>query len=103
MRKSSATKNSETDLKTILAKNPILLDVRTHTEFVGYHLPNARNISMREIPYCLEEIKSWDQSIVVYSTNGFRSRLVFQILKQAGISVFNAGSQSRVAALINLT
>jgi len=98
----NTAKKCDTVLKSILSKNPILLDVRTHTEFAGYHLPEARNISMSEIPYSIQEIKNWNQPVIVYSANGLRSRLVCQILKKAGVQVYNAGSQRHVASLLNL-
>ena len=31
-------------LKVLLDNDAILVDVRTHQEFVGFHLPNAHNI-----------------------------------------------------------
>jgi len=97
----TTTRKCDTVLKTILLKDSILLDVRTHTEFVGFHLPNARNIPPSEIPICLEEIRNWNKPVVVYSRYGLRSALVYQILKRAGIEVYDASSQSRVAALLN--
>jgi len=99
---SNTTRKCDTVLQSILSKNPILLDVRTHTEFAGYHLPNARNISMSEIPYSIQEIKEWNRPVIVYSANGLRSKLTCQILKRAGIQVYNAGSQRHVASLMNL-
>ena len=96
-----STRRCETALKAVLLKNPILLDVRTHTEYVGYHLPNSRNITPSEISLRIQEIKNWNKPVIVYSQYGWRSRLVYQILKNAGVEVYNASAQSKVAALLN--
>jgi len=97
----TSTRRCDTVLKAILMKRPILLDVRTHTEFVGFHLPTARNITPSEIPSYIKEIKNWNKPVVVYSSHGLRSGLVCQLLKRAGVEVYDACSQSRVAALLN--
>jgi len=99
---SPSTKKCDTVLKAILLRNPILLDVRTHTEYVGCHLPNSRNITPCEIPSRLAEIKSWNKPVVVYSQYGLRSKLAYKILKRAKIEVYDACSKTKVASsLVN--
>lgn len=87
-------------LKVLLDNDAILVDVRTHQEFVGFHLPNAHNISFGELPNRLESIKKWKKPIVVYCRNGIRSQKVCAWLKKEGIEAYDAISQERVMGLL---
>jgi len=98
---SPSTRKCDTALKAILLRSPILLDVRTHAEYVGCNIPNSRNITPFEIPVRLAEIKSWNKPVVLYSQYGLRSKLVYKILKRAKVEVYDACSKNRVAALLN--
>jgi len=87
-------------LKVLLDNDAMLLDVRTHQEFVGFHLPNAQNIQLEELPNRLEGIKKWKKPIVVYCRNGIRSKQVCAWLKKEGIEAYDAVSQERVMVLL---
>ena len=87
-------------LKQLLEDDAVLLDVRTHYEFVGFHLPNAHNICPNEIQFQLKRIKSWNKPIIVYSTYGQRSEQVYEMLKREGIDVYDGVSQERVMRLL---
>jgi len=85
-------------LKVLLDNDAILLDVRTHQEFVGFHLPNAQNIQLEELSNRLEDIKKWKKPIIAYCGNGLRSKQVCTWLKKEGIEAYDAVSQERVMA-----
>lgn len=76
------------------------VDVRTHPEFVGFHLPNARNICLEDLPHKLEQMKKWERPIIVYCMNGIRSHQVWEWLKKEGIEVYDAVSQKRIMGLL---
>ena len=88
-------------LKILLESGAVLVDVRTHPEFAGFHIPNACNICPEEIEIHLEKIKCWNKPVIVYSTYGRRSKIAFDILKREGIEVYNAGSQDRILSLMD--
>lgn len=94
-------KYSDILLKQLLEDDAVLVDVRTHCEFVGFHLPNAHNICLEEIPCQLERIKSWKKPVIVYSTYGQRSEKVYELLKKKGIEVYDAVSQERIMHLLS--
>lgn len=96
----SNAKDNDILLKNLLDVGAILLDVRTNHEYVGFHLPNARNISPEYLSSYVDKIKSWKKPIIVYSTYGLRSKLACLILHKEGIEVYDAGAQARVKALL---
>lgn len=91
---------SDTLLKQLLEDDAILVDVRTHHEFVGFHLPNAHNIPYEELALHLDRIKKWQKPIIIYCMEGRRSKIVYDTLKRANIEVYDAGSQERVMHLL---
>lgn len=68
-----------------LPAEPILIDVRTEYEFVGYHLPHAIHIPYDELERFIPGLLQADKPIWVYSTNGLRSRVAALKLRNAGI------------------
>lgn len=65
---------------------PVVLDVRTASEFRRGHIPGAVNISVFTLPFRLAKIpvKSKDRPLVVYCAHGPRAGLAGFILKVAG-------------------
>ncbi len=76
---------SSGSLKEVLAAGAVLIDVRTQSEYVGFHLKDAVNIPYDEIENHIDTIRSWQRPIVVYSTYGLRSRLAAAKLRKWGV------------------
>lgn len=78
---------SAAELKTELAKPnpPIVLDVRTLSEFEASHIPGALHIPLDDLRFELERIPVTSR-IVVYCLSGFRAHLAVRILKERGFS-----------------
>jgi NADPH-dependent 2,4-dienoyl-CoA reductase/sulfur reductase-like enzyme/rhodanese-related sulfurtransferase len=75
------------ELKTALisADKPVLLDVRTLSEFSRSHLAGAINIPVDELRFELDSVPR-DRRIAVYCRVGFRGHLALRILKANGFS-----------------
>jgi phage shock protein E len=87
-----------------LIKNPstILVDVRSAREFEAVHIPGAKNIPLEEVPYNVEEFKSFKNPVVLYCRSGNRSGMAVSILKQNGVSeVYNGGALGDIQILLN--
>jgi NADPH-dependent 2,4-dienoyl-CoA reductase/sulfur reductase-like enzyme/rhodanese-related sulfurtransferase len=69
---------------------PVLVDVRTHQEFAGGHIPGALNIPLDDLRSRLGELPH-DREIAVYCQVGQRGYLATRILAQAGFQVVNLG------------
>lgn len=87
-----------------LVKNPstVVVDVRSPWEFETSHIPGAKNIPLEEIPYKVEEFKSFNSPVVLYCRSGNRSGMAVSILKQNGMAeVYNGGSLGDIEFLLN--
>ena len=66
---------------------PLILDVRTRSEFDSGHIPGAVNIPYTDLPVRLGELEiESDQEIVVYCERGGRSTTAASALRGAGFS-----------------
>jgi len=87
-----------------LVKNPstIVVDVRSFWEYEANHIPGAKNIPLEEVPYKVEEFKSFKSPIVMYCRSGNRSGMAVSILKQNGVAdVYNGGGLGDMQSLLN--
>lgn len=66
---------------------PLIIDVRTRSEFDSGHIPGAVNIPHTELPSRLGEVEAKsDQEVVVYCEGGGRSMAAASALRGAGFS-----------------
>ena len=87
-----------------LVKNPspVVVDVRSQWEYEANHIPGAKNIPLEEVPYKVEEFKSFKSPVVLYCRSGNRSGMAVSILKQNGVAdVYNGGGLGDVQFLLN--
>ncbi len=73
------------------ARAPLILDVRSPTEYAAGHIPNAVNLPYREITNQLESLhqlerKSDTHRIIVYCERGVRAGIAANRLSAAGFS-----------------
>jgi len=87
------------ELNSWLQQGAKIIDVRTQMEYVGFHIPGAVNIPYDEIDHYMEEIKSWNSLIIVYSTYGLRSKIIAAKLQKKGIAVL-ATTRDRLCKLL---
>lgn len=70
------------------AQAPLILDVRSQSEYAAGHIPGALNIPFREIPSRISELAGVKGSeIVVYCEVGVRASIAELTLRQAGFKV----------------
>jgi phage shock protein E len=76
---------------------PLILDVRTPSEFRSGHIEGARNVPHDKLPKGLgKKMAGKESSIVVYCQSGGRSGAALRVLKSAGYSnVQNFGGISK--------
>jgi rhodanese-related sulfurtransferase len=80
---------SQADLADRIGANsaPLILDVRTASEFNSGHIPGAVNIPHTELPRRIGELDAGgDQEIVVYCERGGRATAAATALREAGFS-----------------
>jgi len=88
-RKASPPKS---DLKEMLSKGALLIDVRSRGEFAGGYAKGSKNIPLNELPNSLQQLDK-EQNIVVVCASGMRSSQAVNLLKQNGFTnCYNGGS-----------
>jgi rhodanese-related sulfurtransferase len=90
-------KEKENEIKKYLAKEAIVLDVRTQLEWDEGHVENSKHIVLNLIPLQIEEIKSWKKPVIAVCKSGGRSGQAAQFLAQNNIDVINGGPWQNVA------
>lgn len=80
------------DLKEVIQKGGVILDVRTPAEFRGGHIKGSLNIPVQNLNGNLSKLKK-DKPIVTCCASGMRSRSAKRILQSNGFAeVYNGGS-----------
>lgn len=78
------------NIRDAMQEGAVIVDVRTETEYVGFHIKDAFNIPYDEIEKNIKIIQSWHKPVIVYSTYGLRSRLAANKLRKHGIPVWTS-------------
>ena len=86
-----STSQEKPDVAVLLREGAALLDVRTHEEFVGWHLKGALNIPVEELDNRLDAISKWGIPLLVYSGDDNRSAQATRKLRLHGIEAYDAG------------
>jgi rhodanese-related sulfurtransferase len=88
-RGAAETSISQADLADRIGANsaPLILDVRTVSEFDSGHIPGAVNIPHTELLRRIGELEAnGDQEVVVYCERGGRAKAAEAALREAGFS-----------------
>ena len=93
-------KETVENIKKYIKNGPVVLDVRTDTEWEEGHLDGAKHIVLNAIPDHIEEVKSWNQPVITVCKSGGRSQSAANFLKQQGIDVINGGPWQNVNQLM---
>ncbi len=79
------------EMKTLVEKGYVLIDIRDKEEYLRYHIDGAINIPIYETVEKIKEVYS-DKStkIIIYCTTGVRSSVIKNKLKKLGyINILN--------------
>jgi phage shock protein E len=88
-RSAAETTISQADLADRIASQsaPLILDVRSASEFASGHIPGAVNIPYTELPWRIGELGAdSDREIVVYCEGGARAEKAVSGLRNAGFT-----------------
>ena len=83
--------NKSQNIQEFIAKEAIIIDVRSPGEFSGGHIKGSKNIPLNEISSKIDEIKKQNKPVITCCASGMRSSQATSILKQNGIDVINGG------------
>jgi phage shock protein E len=84
---------AKTDYAQLISDGAIILDVRSHGEYVSGHIEGSVNISVSKLSENLNKLKSKNQPIITCCASGMRSASAKGILESNGYTkVINGGS-----------
>ena len=89
-------KKMTNEIQEYLAKDAVVLDVRTLEEWNEGHSEGAKHIVLTVVPLNVEEIKSWNKPVIAVCRSGGRSGQAMQFLQGYGIDVINGGPWQNV-------
>ena len=78
--------------KIIKEKQGTIVDVRSHSEFMGGHVAGSINIPLDEIPQKIEELQNLKAPLILCCASGNRSGQAQLLLTEHGIESYNGGS-----------
>jgi phage shock protein E len=87
---------SNEGLEAAFKKGAVIIDVRTKTEYQQGHVEGSKNIPLNEIKLKLDTIRKWNKPVVTVCRSGSRSALAKNLLKTAGIEVYNGGAWTSI-------
>ncbi len=79
------------DMKELVAKGALILDVRTAGEYRQGHIKGSVNVPLNVLPKKLSKLKK-NQVIITCCASGMRSASAKSILKSKGFEAHNGGS-----------
>ena len=88
-------------IKEAIRKGAVVIDVRTPHEYDSGRIPSSVNIPVDRISANVERIRSMKKAVIVCCESGMRANTAKNILKSAGVEVYNGGSWESVLKLVN--
>jgi rhodanese-related sulfurtransferase len=88
------------EVKEMLNRGAVIIDVRTPGEFMGGHVAGSKNYPLQEIQSRVGELKNMGKPLVLCCQSGARSGQAAGFLKAQGIECENGGGWTQVNALV---
>ena len=88
-------------IKEAIKKGATIVDVRTPHEYDNGKVPGSINIPVDRISASIERIRSLKKPVILVCESGARSNTAKNILKSAGLEVYNGGSWESVLKIVN--
>lgn len=77
--------------KELISNGAIIADVRSASEYNEGHIPGSKNLPLDSIRKKVAELKKRNKPVITVCRSGARSGMAKNILKSAGIEVYNGG------------
>jgi len=93
----------KTDYAQLMDEGAVILDVRSHGEYVSGHIKGSVNIPVNKLSENLNKLKSKNKPIITCCASGMRSASAKGLLESKGyVKVINGGSWQSVAKKIRV-
>jgi phage shock protein E len=85
---------SNINVKALMTKGAIIIDVRTPQEYDNGHIAESMNIPLNVISTRIDSLRAKNVPIICVCASGMRSGNACATLKNAGIECYNGGNWS---------
>lgn len=86
-----------TDYSALMSEGAVILDVRSHSEYITGHIEGSINIPVNKLSENLNKLKSKNKPVITCCATGLRSASAKGILESKGyVKVINGGSWQRL-------
>jgi rhodanese-related sulfurtransferase len=93
----------KTDYAQLMSEGAVILDVRSHGEYVSGHIKGSVNIPVNKLSENLNKLKSKNKPIITCCASGMRSASAKGLLESKGFTkVINGGSWQSLAKKIQV-
>jgi phage shock protein E len=89
------------DVKALVAKGALIVDVRSPREFQEGHVKGSVNYPLDSLKMHLAELKKKNRPIITVCRSGARSGVGQSMLKNHGLEAYNGGPWTRVNAILS--
>ena len=79
------------DYKKLVSNGAVIADVRSSSEYKEGHIPGSKNLPLDSIRKKVAELKKLNKPVITVCRSGARSGMAKNLLKSAGIEVYNGG------------
>ena len=84
--------NNKTDFKGLTDKGALIVDVRSPQEFASGHIDGSVNMPLPTIGTKTAFLRTGGKPVITCCRSGARSGVAAEVLKAAGIEVYNGGA-----------
>lgn len=79
------------DYKELMSRGAIIVDVRTQAEYKSGHINGSKNYPLDSLRGKINDLKKQNKPVITVCLSGGRSSVAKNLLKAAGIEVYNGG------------
>lgn len=79
------------DYKELMNRGALIVDVRTPNEFKSGHIQGSKNYPLDSLRGKVNDLKKLNKPVITVCLSGGRSSVAKNMLKGAGIEVYNGG------------
>ncbi len=79
------------DYKGLMSKGAIIVDVRSQSEYKSGQINGSRNYPLDSLRGKINDLKKLNKPVITVCLSGGRSGMAKNLLKAAGIEVYNGG------------
>ena len=88
--------NKKPDFKSLVDNGALIVDVRSPQEFASGHIDGSVNMPLNVVVSKARFLRTAGKPVIICCRSGVRSEVAAEMLKAAGVEVYNAGAWDKL-------